>query len=530
MPGSNEDYSNFLDSQQKTAAEQAAKKGTPIDTRELAMAKVVGQFQSSNEALEYIARAGSEDVYKKSTLEAKRATTSLSPSEETVLAEADARIRAGENLASAAVRHIDDESRERVKVYSGKPFSELAQDVQNLNEELAAKKKALGDAITAGRSPGDQRVLNDQVKGAEFRFSEAKSVYDRKLPEEKRLDEEQRQQDAVQETERRLQELEALPIDMLHERTNAIYDEWNKLNRTPPAVRATRQEKAIYEAQKTALSQMWGEASDALKAKEEVERNRLDKEADDEQRATLSVASLDRRRLAADRSTIDLTSKLRDKDTDIAAARASGADPKSLADLSRERNQLANALAESKKTLKAEEDAIKLARDREGKAAGSTASIETLDRKSWNEYGAMNPEEQARYLEQISERSDLTSLDFDDVKQKIMDPGQKTSFEERAFFASGFADKMINGGVSSKELPRIAARHPDVYRMIADRVVNSNEAKILAEKHGSKLEKLVNWAKKDYKWLMILMLLLGGAAAAIGPVTSLTGAGALLTR
>lgn len=531
MPSEN--YEHLLDAQQKKEAQEAAKKGNIYDTREKAVNNVLGKFDTPRDALEYLADLGNEDFNKKNTLEAKKASSGLAGPEQTELDNANARLNANQSVGAEVMRKLNQQANERRAAYQSKDFKDLQKDLISLKTSIDAAKRDLDQAATAYSGDPDKiKPYQRAFENAQSRFQEAEDIFKLRAPAEAAAAAEDEAMEAEEAKKNRVAELKALDAKKIFEKTSELHNEWNDLDKQVSTLRgrvrrgtATREQLAEAIGRQNSVYERWKEASDVLKEKEAEERKKLDEENENTARATLSSTEIEARRVNAEKAVGSVSSDLTTAEAELATAIAGG-DATEIAKAQRKRNDLAQKLGEARKTLTLEEEALKNAKNRESRRTDATREIDTMELKSWPEYDALSPEQQAQYLEVVLAHEDMAGMNFNNIDNKIKNK-LHTTFKERAFYGAEFAERMMSGKISQKEFPRLSAGNKDLHNMISQRVVSSEQAKVLAEKYGTTWEKMRNWALKDYRWLMILIALIAGVA---GPATTVVTAGKLMMR
>lgn len=188
--------------------------------------------------------------------------------------------------------------------------------------------------------------------------------------------------------------------------------------------------------------------------------------------------------------------------------------------------------------LKDEKEALKKARERQREEAGvrEAPSRENIREMSVAEYLRLKPEDRAKFLEELSETVGNPNITLRGQIEAAIRAGAPLSIEHRAMWAKDVADRLINkergrGKVDMKLLYRAGAQYPEIAQAVLNRIAASDAVKALEERYKGNFAKMLDWAKKDWHWLWILLAIAGGTTvAAVGPITAAKGAFSFAAR
>lgn len=188
--------------------------------------------------------------------------------------------------------------------------------------------------------------------------------------------------------------------------------------------------------------------------------------------------------------------------------------------------------------LKTNEDAIKEARKRVRDEFTLTEGFSEADLRevSREQYREMTDQEAAKYLNEVRKAfPKLSDHEFNTIRRNIL-AASPLGIKDRAQFAEYFAQKLIKQEGRNPEdfetMRMLVDRYPEMAKYVMDKVAeNNDQIKAFKEQNPDGWEKMWKFAGRNKHWLLILLAIIaGGAAAGVGVVAGpiaggLAGAG-----
>lgn len=215
-------------------------------------------------------------------------------------------------------------------------------------------------------------------------------------------------------------------------------------------------------------------------------------------------------------------------DAQIAAA----TDPAVKIDLEKQKLDLLNQAVELRGKINLDQEALKVAQEkaRVESGIGDVMSRENIRKMSPADYLKLSTEERAKYLEEVAEVVNADRGRLLNIRQR-MERGEPVSIEDRALFAKDVSDALIQhgrDGYSMRNLRRIQSRYPEVYNMITEKVLGDKATvKQIREQFPNNWERMIDFAKNNPGWLMLLLGIIAAPALAVGIAVSGGAAGTL---
>ncbi len=517
-----EDYSHLLDRQQRSAAEAAEKSGEAVDARGQALGNIVSKFENPHDALAYLSNS-TRDISKRiGELEGSKTKGDLSTIKQNEYDLLKAQRQANASLNADVIKGIMGAAEARMQTYRTQDFASLETTVTSLQNSLASADKALADA--KGKVKPDKTEIAafaEARASAERRFNEAKQIYDsRKAEEDKKKATEQaktvadEQKTEAEKSEARKATFRNMDVDDLEGTVGDLKSSANRIKarlNTARAADPTSEETKALQKEFDQATLKYTEATDILTRKriekEEEDRKNQDKTNEDFVRKQKTQTELEAR-MFNDKSDIDnLQIDIEDLKNDLAPGNTL-----SPADRDKKQRELRDKTAQ----LHGLQDRYTADSSRVDELKAKTGVTDEAFRK-------MDKPERAKELVKIGDEiEDIYAYNIADIERRLVTGSGKVSKEEMAAWARETADKIIHGGkkgVDMKNLYRIGGHREEVITAMMSRVTSSERINAaLKEKFPTNFDKVMDFAKKNWKWGVLLVLL--GIVLAAGPVTA----------
>lgn len=435
--------------------------------------------------------------------------------------------RAAQQVAQERLNELKDMSRE-----------ELREEIAQTNQYL----RALQGTYASPRVAAERPLIQAQINDVERRLRQLRAVQRERFGESQTASVTTEQQEVVaRDVRTRVDDIVKLSRMSTTDLGQEAIDEQAKLDylQTSLGGAITPAEKAAFQAQiRNAEARL--KTIDELKGKKAPEEQRKKEEeeakAKEEEKKRTSEELKGLQGKVGPVSEIEgLVNALQKEFDGLKGIIKKNAEDLEKATDDETRTRLREELAEYEKRavevgnrLVGEREALKTAQERVRSESGlkDKMSQENIRKMSVGEYLKLDVDERAKYLREVAEVTEPDRAKFDSIRRAI-EAGMAVSIEKRALFVKMVADRLITegrAGYDVRNLPQIQANFPEVYKLIVDRVLESDAAKKLRrERFPNNWEKIWDFAKKNPGWLMILLAILAGATAG---AAALVGAGA----
>ncbi|MEK7581454.1 MAG: hypothetical protein AAB512_04165 [Patescibacteria group bacterium] len=184
--------------------------------------------------------------------------------------------------------------------------------------------------------------------------------------------------------------------------------------------------------------------------------------------------------------------------------------------LNHQKLELSKRANKMRETLRLDEDALEVAKEKAKKDVKLRSTWENIDQKSPEEYRAMSREEQIKYLDEVAKvLPEGKRYNFDNLNGRAM-AGQPLSIEERAYLQNEISHRLLAGTYDAKCITKLV-QYPEIADGVIEKFMyHKSLEKWRRENCPNGWEKVIDLAKKYPALFAILAALMAAGVTASG--------------